>query len=87
MGTSATVQLEPLDIFKALHGLFGEVIGGTAHLNAAKSIAEAARSHPVIMTASPSFFRFTTQAHLEPRNLRLLDCLTHRKIVQVSRGL
>ena len=76
MGTPVTIQPEPLDIYKALHELFHEVIGGTAHLNAAKSLAEAAKSHPVIMKASPSFFRFTTLAHLESAQLaasRLFD--------------
>jgi hypothetical protein len=55
MSTPAT-QLPPLDIDKGLHGLFNEVISGTAHLNAARSLAEAAKSHPVIMRASPAFF-------------------------------
>jgi hypothetical protein len=77
MGTLGTAtQLPPLDIGKALHGLFNEVIGGTAHLNAAKSIAEAAKSHPLIMRVSPSFFNLTTQAHLEAAQLcaaRLFD--------------
>jgi AbiU2 len=77
MGTSVpTTQPEPLDIDKVLHGLFNEVISGTAHFNAAKRLAEAAKSHPVIMSASPSFFNLTTRAHLEAAQLcaaRLFD--------------
>src|SRR5271169_2346290 len=65
MGTSVTTQQEPLDISKVLYALFQDVIGGTAHLNAAKSLIDAEKNHPVIMKASPSFFRLTTEAHLE----------------------
>jgi hypothetical protein len=61
--------LPPLDISKALWELFNEVVRGTAHLNAAKSLAEAEKSHPVIMKVSPSFFRLTTHAHLEASQL------------------
>jgi hypothetical protein len=66
----------PLDIGRALWGLFHEVIAGTAYLNAAKSLAEASKSHPVMMRASPSFFNLTTRAHLEAAQLcaaRLFD--------------
>jgi hypothetical protein len=53
MGTLApTNQQPPLDISKALHELFNEVISGTAHLNAARSLAEASKTHPVIMMPS-----------------------------------
>jgi hypothetical protein len=58
-------QVPPLDISKALHELFEVAISGAAHLAAAKSVAQAAESHPVIMNASPAFFRLTTHAHLE----------------------
>jgi hypothetical protein len=76
MGTPAPTTQQPLDIGRALHGLFNEVISGTAHLNAAKSLAEAAKSRPAIMRASPSFFNLTTHAHLEVAQLhaaRLFD--------------
>jgi hypothetical protein len=62
-------QLPPLDISKGLWELFNEVVSGTAHLNAAKSLAEAAKSHPVIMRVSPKFFTLTTEAHLEAAQL------------------
>jgi hypothetical protein len=83
MGTSVTQQ-PPLDIDKALHGLFNEVISGTAHLNAAGSLAEAAKNHPAIMRASPAFFNLTTRAHLEAAQLsaaRLFD--THKDCVGI----
>jgi hypothetical protein len=73
-----------LDIYKALYGLFCEVIAGTAHLNAAKSVAEASKSHPVLMRVSPSFFNLTTRAHLEAAQLcaaRLFD--THSECVGI----
>ena len=76
MGTPAPTTQQPLDIGKALHELFSEVISGTAHLNAARSLAEASKTHPVIMMASPAFFRLTIQAHLEAAQLsaaRLFD--------------
>jgi hypothetical protein len=70
MGASVTTTPpQPLDISKALRSLFSEVISGTAHLNAAKSLAEAAKSHPVVMRASPSFFNLTIHAHLEAAQL------------------
>jgi hypothetical protein len=77
MGTPiAAAQQPPVDISKALHGLFNEVISGTAHLNAAKSLAKASKTHPVIINASPAFFNLTTRAHLEAAQLcaaRLFD--------------
>src|SRR5260370_35076796 len=76
MGTPAPTTQQPLDIGKALHELFSEVISGTAHLNAARSLAEASKTHPVIMMASPAFFRLPIQAHLEAAHLsaaRLFD--------------
>jgi hypothetical protein len=77
MGAPApTTQEPPLDIGKAIHGLFNEVISGTAHLNAAKSLAKASKTHPVIMNTSPAFFNLTIQGHLEAAQLcaaRLFD--------------
>ena len=77
MGTLApTIQQPPLDISKSLRELFNEVISGTAHLNAARRLAEASKTHPIIMKASPSFFNLTIQAHLEAAQLsaaRLFD--------------
>jgi hypothetical protein len=58
-----------MDIGKALNGLFNEVRAGTAHLNAAKSLAKAADTHPIIMRVSPSFFNLSTHAHLEAAQL------------------
>ena len=73
---ASTNQQPPLDISKALYELFNEVISGTAHLNAARSLAEASKTHPVIMKTSPSFFNLTIHAHLEAAQLsaaRLFD--------------
>jgi len=38
-----------LDIGKAIYELFNEVIIGTTYLSLAKSIAAAAKSHPIMM--------------------------------------
>lgn len=77
MGTQAsTTEQQPLDISKALHELFNEVIDGTAHLNAANNVAERSKTHPILMKASPAFFNLTIQAHLEAAQLcaaRLFD--------------
>jgi hypothetical protein len=77
MNTSGTAkQLPPLDIGRTLRELFGEVRNGTAHLNAAKSLAKASESHPIIMRVSPLFFTLTTRAHLYAAQLcaaRLFD--------------
>jgi hypothetical protein len=73
---TAGIQVPPLDISKALHELFEVAISGAAHLTAAKSVAQAAESHPVIMSASPLFFRLTTHAHLDAAQMsaaRLFD--------------
>jgi hypothetical protein len=58
-----------LEIGKALYGLFKEVIIGTAHLTIAKNLAAASKSHRIMMSASPSFFGMTIDAHLESAQL------------------
>jgi hypothetical protein len=65
-----------LDIAKVFRELFAEVIAGTSYLNAAKSLADASKSHAMIMRASPSFFALAARALLEAAQLcaaRLFD--------------